>query len=269
MRRFHLCVSAGGNLLQFLLASHIDADQKTFQSKLQKKKLLQSSSLPTKKSYSSYTKQWYLFCQQRKINPLSPTREQLMEQVSQQTEKDASKTKAVLKWIVYQSVSHILDARDIEKLCNKCFSGKPDTKPPRLLHSHIWDPETILDFFKDRLKIEKKLTFMELSQKTAVLLLLAVGKRPSEIRDLSLTNYEKTNLRFMFILMNPTKTSTSIQERTIEIRRYPSSDPLLKAVCPYRCLVEYIKQSAPCRETQSLLITTTGGTAISAKTLAH
>ena len=78
-------------------------------------------------------------------------------------------------------------------------------KLPRLTREHIWDPEMILDFYRKEPE-NNELNFMDLSYKTAVLLLLATGKHPSEIRNMDLDHYSVFPNRITFT--NPAFTKT-------------------------------------------------------------
>ena len=73
----------------------------------------------------------------------------------------------------------------------------------------------VIDYYKS---INRPLSFMELSEKTAMLLLLVTGKHPSEIRKLDLSKMTKTHNKFTFLL-DTTKTScwNHFEDVTVEI----------------------------------------------------
>ena len=123
----------------------------------------------------------------------------------------------------------------------------------------------VIDYFASQ-KDNSELSLMELSQKTAVLLLLSTSKRPSEIRNISLESYKCFPARIMFTIPTYTKTLKRLQDRKIVIRKYVGCPQ----VCPYKALVHYIEVTTPIHKTQKLLIVTRGdGTGIAGTTLAR
>ena len=106
---------------------------------------------------------------------------------------------------------------------------------------------------------------MDLSQKTAVLLLLSTGKRPNEIRALSLKSYIVYPNQIVFTIPHHTKTSRPhvISDRQVEIKKY-IGNPSTILMVQY-----YIKKTKNIRKSKNLLIVTNGhGTEIAGATLA-
>ena len=125
----------------------------------------------------------------------------------------------------------------------------------------------ILDYYSS-IPNNHVMNLMELSQKTAVLTLLATGKRPSEVRKLSLDSYVKTNLMYKFVLTSHTKTShvNHLEDRLVIVRQFKK---LPEKVCPYKAIRDYITASYHTSRSPVLFMTTTQGTPISPRTLAH
>ena len=126
----------------------------------------------------------------------------------------------------------------------------------------------VLDYYRD---LDKDLTFMELSEKFAILLLLATGKRQSEIRQLCFDNLEKYQNSYVFTLPGITKTSrwNKLEDICVEIEWLRSRDIRDKKVCPLRTLRTYIQESKKIRKSQRVFITTTTGTPVAGATLVH
>ena len=124
----------------------------------------------------------------------------------------------------------------------------------------------ILDYYKTH--YNKVSTAVQRSAKAAVLCLLSTGKRPSEIRQMSLSHYVKHQDRFIFYLPKHTKTSRPgwIEDRTIAIKWFLPGN---EAICPYITLEEYIEWTQKTRQTEVLFVTTTTGNPIAGQTLAR
>ena len=125
----------------------------------------------------------------------------------------------------------------------------------------------ILDYYLS-IPDDHVMTLMELSQKALVLTLLATGKRPSEVRKMSLDSYIKTNLMYKFVLTSHTKTSSANhpEDRLVIVRRLKK---LPEKVCPYKAIQDYITSSYHTRRSPTLFVTTMNGTPISPGTLAR
>ena len=169
--------------------------------------------------------------------------------------------RTVLQWILFRDVSHIMTmSKEVGKIVTTNQFHPPKT--PKLSNS-IWDPEMIIDYYRGD-DMTENLSLMELSQKCAVLLLLSTGRRPMEIRNLSMDHLHVSKDKATFILPVATKTSQYIRDRTIEIKRYRGD----RNVCLLSTLEKYIEVTKSTRKRPKVLIVTTGqGTPISASTL--
>ena len=221
----------------------------------------------TRRSYSTYTRLWYLFYEPRSIDPLHPSRNDILEHFAEESKRDASKSKSTLKWILPEKYHYMLDHVEVRKFCSK-NNFRPHLGKPRLTRSYIWDKDMVIDYYR---KKKKQLSFMELSEKAAILFLLATAKRPSEVRALSLNNMRKTPNKFIFTITCRTKTSrwNNMEDLTVELERLRRYIKGYKQVCPYLTLEKYIEYSDCVRKSPSLFVTTTTGTPVSSCTLAR
>ena len=166
-------------------------------------------------------------------------------------ENAIARTKAGLTWILCINHSKMLDHPDFAKLL-KARVFQPMTNS---YSEYIWDPQMVVDYWSSR-PHNRELILMELSQKVTTLLLLCTGKRPAEIRGLTLDCVVKTPLKFVFTLPHHTKTSRPkvLSDRQVVIKRF-RSDP---KVCPYEVLENYIKRTSRDRKVQNLILTANG-----------
>ena len=109
---------------------------------------------------------------------------------------------------------------------------------------------------------------IDISRKTAVLVLLSTGKCPSEVCLMDLSSYEVSEDKIEFFLQGHTKTARRYhpEDRLITVCKCKKLPPYM---CPYSTLTSYIQRSAAWRTSTKLFVTSTKGTAISAATLAR
>ena len=173
--------------------------------------------------------------------------------------------RTALSWILCPEYAKLLDKPDFCKVL-KCRMFRTITKKPRL-DEYVWDPQMIINYL-DKQPINQKLSLIELSQKTAVLLLLATGKRPSEIRNLRVDNMNIQTNKLIFTLDCHTKTSrVNVQsDREVTVKAFPKRPN----VCPLQAVMDYIQKTERGRESPHLLLTSNGTfTPISGVTLAR
>ena len=218
-------------------------------------------------TYAVRTKLWYLYCQPRKIDPLNPTYQHILEHLTEETYRDTASSQSCLTWILPHPHGKMLYTNEINQLCNKRTYVKPGSLNNARLQEFVWDPDMILDYYLN-IPDNHVMNLMELSQKAAVLTLLATGKRPSEVRKMSLDSYVKTNLMYKFVLTSHTKTSRvrHPEDRLIIVRRFKK---LPEKVCLYKAIQDYITASYHTHRSPVLFVTTTQGNPISPGTLAR
>ena len=132
-----------------------------------------------------------------------PTVPELAEHFAEECKRDAQITKTILHWILPDFVGNKLDLPIFQKYCSKRLF-RPELRKSRLKTGVVWDKDMIIDMYRN---YTERLTFMELSQKAVVLILLATAKRPSEVRQMDLDLCDVTPNKYTFFLPNPTKTS--------------------------------------------------------------
>ena len=121
------------------------------------KDLINGHSLSSRLSMSAPAKQWYMFCQPRKINPLCPDYREVIDFLTNHKHLRLP-LRTTLNWILESGVAHKVSiSREVSKMCSSCKYMPP--KLPRLKREHIWDPEMILDLYRSELD-NSELSFM-------------------------------------------------------------------------------------------------------------
>ena len=136
---------------------------------------------------------------------------------------------------------------------------------PAINYEEVWDYEMLLDLFRNW-PSNQHLSLMQLSQKTAALLLLCTARRHIDIANLTIKHAERKPTHFAFVLPCPSKTyvKEKYKDQRIVIKIFPEAK-----VCPYRTLYHYIDRTAPLRECNQLFITTTTFTAAAQGTISR
>ena len=136
---------------------------------------------------------------------------------------------------------------------------------PAINDEEVWDYEMLLDLFRNW-PSNQHLSLMQLSQKTAALLLLCTARRHIDIANLTIKRAERKPTHFAFVLPRPSKTyvKEKYKDQRIVIKIFPEAK-----VCPYRTLCHYIDRTAPLRECNQLFITTTTFTAAAQGTISR
>ena len=218
-------------------------------------------------TYSAETKRWYLFCQPRLIDLLNPTPQDILEHLAEESHRDAAKSRTTLNWILPRKYSKMLFDLDCTHLCSKRIYREITLQKSSPLGDFVWDPQMVINYYNS-LPADYQFPLMQLSEKAVILLLLATGKRPNEIRSMSLDSYTKNEREFVFTLKHHTKTSrwNKLIDRQITIRRFQKVNT---KVCPYTTLEQYIKCTRYHRKSEYLFVTTTQGELISRGTMAR
>ena len=175
-----------------------------------------------------------------------------MDFFSESVGKNMNMLRTTLGWILNYEMAHkVSTSREIAKMCSSRVYNKP--KQPRITDEYVWDPAMVIDYYAKH-KDNKDLSLMELTKKTAILLLLVTGRRPNDIHNMSLSHCSILPTRIIFTLPTYMKTSKKVKDRQIVIRKYAGCEK----VCPYRTVLHYISVTEKLRSSNQLLVTTTG-----------
>ncbi|XP_020712406.2 uncharacterized protein LOC105693641 isoform X1 [Athalia rosae] len=146
----------------------------------------------TWKTYSSAWKQWYQWCETRKISPGNPTAQQLASYLGFlfHTKKQAFRTiltkKSVINTIANPIREEELGSHPLVKSMLKAISVQEAASVTR--KTGIWNVEILIQWLKDHPPDENSI--YQISRHTATLLLLASGRR---VHDLTLLAINSEN----------------------------------------------------------------------------
>ena len=99
-------------------------------------------------AYSVKAKRWYLFCRLRRIDPLHPTEQDILEHLAEETYIDARVSRTTLTWIFPRSYNDFLHSNIVNKMCSKHNYKEIQTDKEPRLQEFVWDPEMVLDYYR-------------------------------------------------------------------------------------------------------------------------
>ena len=199
----------------------------------------------TKKQYSTYLNKWLEFCSKRTIDYSSPkiseTVEFLMTLHSQGLSYSSINT-------ARSALSSILKLDNCDNfgthpLVTRFMRGIYKLIKPKPKYNQIWDVSQVLDYLKTLYPLEK-ISLKELTQKTAMLLLLVTGQRGQFIHLLSLNGIQLTSQTACLSLEEHTNAAAAvtITEFTPDSR-----------ICPLTTLKAYMKETETIRNGENKL----------------
>ena len=208
--------------------------------------------------YGGKTLLWKTFCTSRKTDIRNPSLIDLTDFFSQLGLRKNRKTtiatmRSVLTHILSPSAVQLVKGKIIDDLAKG--TQKANSSFPQI-NSPVWDINVVMDHLASWPHYSR-LSLMELSQKTLVLILLSTMRRKCEAHRLSIARMTRSVEAFTFLLTilgkNYSDSYNACQEFTIHrFARCPEK-------CPYTALCFYLKATKPMRRcTKQLFITTTG-----------
>ena len=127
----------------------------------------------------------------------------------------------------------------------------------------VWNINTVLDYIRAQ-PCNKDLTLMELSSKTAFLLLITTTQRRSDIMGIHLDHIFRDANCFVCRLQTLCKTY-SLKNTSCQITKFPSD----KYVCPYHSLAWYLYHTKSVRTSCKWLFITTTHTEAAPSTISQ
>jgi hypothetical protein len=186
------------------------------------KYILKSWRTSTQKQYSTYLRQWEVFCDTRGINPISPPLESALEFLARLADRGlgysvVNTARSALSAVLVLPNGTVFGQHSYVK---RLLKGVFETKPALPCYTCIWDVEIVLKYLKN-LGPNTELTLKLLTLKLVMLLGLGESK-------------------CVFLLTSLLKTSAPTRHLThIEILAYPQ-DPKL---CVINCLNAYLTRT--------------------------
>ena len=197
------------------------------------------------KQYSTYLKQWEVFCNTQGFRPISPLLEVALEFLAQLADRDLGYSVVNTARTALSSVlvlpngiafgQHLY----VKRLLKGIFETKP--APPR--YTCVWDVEIVLNYLRT-LGSNTELTLKLLTLKLVMLLGLLSGQRCQTLHCLTITDMVLGKSKCVFLLTSLLKTSAPSRHLTyIELLAYPQ-DPNLGVI---NCLNAYLERTKPHR----------------------
>lgn len=202
----------------------------------------------TVKQYDSYLKQWWIFCNNQKIDPLQPKLKDVVLALTEFFEKGAGYS-SVNTYKCALSVIAPEVTKDIT--ITRFLKGVFKLRPPLPKYPVVWDPTIVLDYFK-LLGNNKDLPLLILSHKLVTLLALTTGHRIQTLALISVDNISKLQHKYIVRIPNTIKTSKPGSKNPMLHLPFFNEIP---EICPARTLEEYLNRTKSIRKrTIKLLI---------------
>ena len=192
----------------------------------------------TTSKYSSTVNKWKIFCAERKEDPIYTSVNTVLEFLTFVFKSGVSYsticgTRSALASIVTLSDSHC--KLSDHPLIGRFVKGVYHMRPPLPRYTHTWDVNLIFDYWQQQ-DNNSKLSIMDLSSKTAILLLLLSGHRCSTLLSFDIDFMDLSDELCIFYPHGLLKHSTPNRKHDIfkfkKFDKYPS-------LCPVRTITEY------------------------------
>ena len=111
--------------------------------------LILGHTIQTRRTHGASVKRWYLFCQPRKIDPVYPTLQQVIDFFALPHLIDTSRAHArtVLNWILNTEIAKQMSMScEVAKMCTSRVYNL--LRQPRLSDQYVWDPGMVIDYLQ-------------------------------------------------------------------------------------------------------------------------
>ena len=175
----------------------------------------------SKNTYAVYLKKYKIFATENKFDYLQPTEIQVANFLSSCFDKGFTysaikNARAAISSIIVIDYS---DSKILRRIMKGIFQQRPQLK-----RNYTWDVKQVLDFWKQKYPA-KKLPIMELTMKTALLLLLTMSQRQQALFMLDVRNIEIKYDRIIIRFGDPLKmTNPVFHQGEITILAYPKEN---------------------------------------------
>lgn len=202
----------------------------------------------TKRHYDTYYKKWVQFCHRRKITPLCPNGDTLLEFLTELYDNGYSYTalnsaRSAVSAILFDKEKSI---GELPIIC-KFLRGVFNTRPQMPRYTMTWDVNIVLSFLK-LLSPAKCLSLEQLSYKTAALLLLLSSQRGQTILSFQSDNIVFTKNSIIFKIDSLLKTTRPGHHiKTVSFKAFPAD----RRLCVVTYVKAYLARTAPLRQDKS------------------
>ena len=244
---------------QFTTAQEIGQVQGTTLSETARELICSSWRDSSKSTYIVYIKKYKKFSLENKFDYLQPSEYDVANFLSSCFDKGYGYS--AIK-VARAAVSSIITFDYSESKVLKRLMRGVYQKRPQLQKTMTWDTVQVLEFWKN-VSPAKKITMMELTIKTALLLVLAMCQRQQALHLMDVRNidikYDRLKVRFG----DPLKmTCPNFHQKEITILSYPPD----KRLCPVNYYKRYLKRTNKYRNHNNVFLITQRPYTVASKT---
>ena len=203
----------------------------------------------SKKTYDVYLRKWNDYCDKNNVDLMKPTDVEVANFLSflfdQNLSYSACKVAraAVASFIVFDYSKNEL----LRRIMRGVFQRRP-----QLTKEVTWDAGQVLRFYKHKFPA-KKLSIMDLTIKTVLLLALIMGQRVQGLHLINVLNIEIKYGMIKIVYGDLLKTTRpNFHQGEIVIKGYPAD----KRLCPVHYVKRYLKVTNKYRKSKSLFLIT-------------
>lgn len=193
------------------------------------KKILEQSTRPsTKKKYASKERQWLAYCEEKGMDPVCTDSSQFANFLAHQFDRGL-KYNSVLG---YRAALPAYTPKVDPHLTRSMMRGMFNLRPPKARYTAVWDVNQVLVFLSAMIATQP----MDISCKTATLLMLLSGNRVNMLSNMKWTNMYVTESEVTFTVDSVLKHNRSTSELPMVFRAY-THEPTL---CPVTTVGKYL-----------------------------
>jgi integrase len=202
----------------------------------------------TRSAYDSAWAKWDSWCNQRSIDPVSSSVEEVAEFLTGMFKAGYEYSTINLHRSAISALHEELEGLPVgqHSLIKKIMTGVFQEKPPQPRYNETWDVDVVLQYISN-LGRNEDLSDTELTHKLAMLLALTTASRVSEIQALNVEFMLDKTTEIVFTLPQHIKTTRVGQKpHTVTLQAYEQEE--LDVVA---CLRTYVLRTAAWRDTDS------------------
>ncbi|KAL7286871.1 hypothetical protein TKK_0019005 [Trichogramma kaykai] len=188
----------------------------------------------TLRTYEAPLRKWWNFCQKFTIDFFNPTAEEVIRFLQEEFNNKLSYSALNIA----RSAISLITSNNIggDKRITRFFRGIYKMRPAKPKYDNVWDPASILEYFKTQ-EPNEKLTFQELSEKLVTLLALVTGQRMQTLSLIKVDNITVAEDSIKIFIPDHIKTSKKgVNQPTLLLPFYTEE---IK-ICPASTLKYYL-----------------------------
>lgn len=210
--------------------------------------LLKGSRDGTCRAYQSAWRSWLCWCNERSVDPLSPSLNKVLEYLTYLFESGKAYRTIGVHRSMLSITLPLFEGVQIGKhrLVIQLLKGIYNVRTPTSKYNTFWNADRVLTSVK-KLGPNNSISLKILSQKTTFLLAIASYCRVSELETISHRSLVFTEENMQFSILRPTKSQRSGVLKKYLIKRLPSDD----SICPVSTMESYKERTNNLRSPNS------------------